>query len=595
MRYPKLREIASTRQMVDNFKGYNHNLRIGDGEFYDMKNMTSDYYPVLSPRKKRGVYVSDSNTQGMIAKDALCYVDGPDFVMGEYRVAMDLSTDEKDCPKKLVSMGAYVIILPDKKYINTADLTEFGSIEAQVKTNTPVSFTLCRLDGSEYDVSYAQPEAPTEPENMTLWVDTSTVPNALKQWSESSGMWITIATTYIKISATGIGKPFEKYDGIKISGLKDEVLYDNLSGNVIENTTELAALDGAAVVWDKGDDYIVVVGVLNITRTISNSITVSRKMPNMDFVIESRNRLWGCRYGESVDGEVVNEIYASKLGDFKNWNCFMGLSTDSYAVTVGTDGQFTGAITHLGYPLFFKENVLHKVYGDYPANIQVQDTACRGVQKGCDRSLAIVNEVLYYKARSGVCAYDGSLPAEVSYSLGDVRYDNAVAGSHGNKYYICMQDAEDQHHVFVYDIGKNLWHKEDDIKIDAFCSCGDEMYCATGDKILAMLGTGVKEDGDIEWMVETGEIGIASPDAKYISRLTLRMAMDIGAEVRILAKYDFSDEWEEVCVLISENLRSFSIPIRPMRCDHMKLRIEGTGMSKIYSITKTIEQGSELQ
>ena len=121
------------------------------------------------------------------------------------------------------------------------------------------------------------------------------------------------------------------------------------------------------------------------------------------------------------------------------------------------------------------------------------------------------------------------------------------------------------------------------------------MYCATGDKILAMLGTGVKEDGDIEWMVETGEIGIASPDAKYISRLTLRMAMDIGAEVRILAKYDFSDEWEEVCVLISENLRSFSIPIRPMRCDHMKLRIEGKGMSKIYSITKTIEQGSELQ
>ena len=595
MRYPKLREIASSRQMVDTFKGYNHNLRIGDGEFFDMKNMTSDYYPVLSPRKKRGVYVSQSNTQGMIAKDALCYVDGSDFVINEYHVAMGLSTNEKDCPKKLVSMGAYVIILPDKKYINTADLTDFGNIEAQVSTNAPVSFTLCKLDGSEYEINYSQAEEPNEPANMATWVDTSSVPHSLKQWSESAGMWVTIATTYLKITSAGIGKPFEKYDGISITGLKDKVLYDNVTGEAIEDTTELAALEGAAVVWDKGDNHIVVVGVIDITRTITNSITISRKMPHMDFIVESKNRLWGCRYGENMNGEVVNEIYASKLGDFKNWNCFMGLSTDSYAVSVGTDGQFTGAITHLGYPLFFKENVLHKVYGDYPANIQVQDTACRGVQKGCDRSMAIVNEILYYKARSGVCAYDGSLPVEASYSFGEVRYDNAVAGSHGNKYYICMQDTADKHHLFVYDTGKGLWHREDDIKVDGFCSCGDELYCAAGDKILTMLGSGDPDAEDVEWMVQTGEIGISSPDAKYISRLTLRMAMDIGAEVRILVQYDFSEEWEEVCVLRSTDLRSFSIPIRPMRCDHIKLRIEGVGMAKIYSITKTIEQGSELQ
>ena len=57
MKYPKLRVTETSRQMVDTFKGYNHNLRIGDGEFFDMRNMTSDYYPVLSPRGKRGVEV----------------------------------------------------------------------------------------------------------------------------------------------------------------------------------------------------------------------------------------------------------------------------------------------------------------------------------------------------------------------------------------------------------------------------------------------------------------------------------------------------------------------------------------------------------
>ena len=59
------------------------------------------------------------------------------------------------------------------------------------------------------------------------------------------------------------------------------------------------------------------------------------------------------------------------LGDFRNWQCFMGLSTDSYYGNLGTDGKFTGAITHMGYPLFFKENCLHKVYGDYPAQFQM--------------------------------------------------------------------------------------------------------------------------------------------------------------------------------------------------------------------------------
>ena len=80
MDYPTLTELNTSRQMVDVFRGYNHNLRIADGEFYDMKNMTSDYYPVLSPRGKRGFYEKPGSVQGLIAKDSLCWVDGSKFV-----------------------------------------------------------------------------------------------------------------------------------------------------------------------------------------------------------------------------------------------------------------------------------------------------------------------------------------------------------------------------------------------------------------------------------------------------------------------------------------------------------------------------------
>ena len=580
MKYPMLNEMGASRQMIEVFGGYNHNLRIGDGEFFDMKNMTGNYYPVLSPRGARGVYATPSNPQGLIAKDALCYVDGTNFVMNEYTVDIGLS----DGPKQLVSMGAYVIIMPDKKYINTLDLTDFGSIDASFTTTEDVSFQLCAVDGADYAGTTASPEEPTNPENMAYWIDTSSTPHTLKQYSASSSMWVNVATTYIKISSPGIGAKFKQYDGVTISGI------------VVE---DLQILNNTMIVWACGDDYIVVIGILDsvlIQEVEQGAITVERKMPNLDFVIESGNRLWGCRYGVATNGEVVNEIYASKLGDFKNWNCFMGISTDSYAASCGTDGQFTGAVTHLGYPLFFKENCVHKVYGNYPANFQIQTTACRGVQKGCEKSLAIVNETLYYKARSGVCAYDGSLPVEMSYAMGDQRYENAVAGSHGNKYYISMQDASGTYHLFVYDTSKGVWHKEDNLQADAFCACRDDLYCIEHNtkKIMTMLGTGEKDTDPVEWMVETGEIGISSPDMKYISRLTIRMSMAIGAEVAVYAQYDMSDIWEPLFTLVSSNLRSFSLPVRPKRCDHMRLRIEGYGDAKIYSITKTIEEGSEL-
>jgi hypothetical protein len=442
---------------------------------------------------------------------------------------------------------------------------------------------LSRADGKEYEIQFSQADAPENPTSTTLWVDTSTTPNVLKQWSESSKMWVDIATTYIKIQCTGIGKGFEVNDGVMISGLKDQ-------------TAQIAALEGSAIVWDKGDDYIVVTGILDKTVDISTQLTVKRTMPIMDFIIEANNRLWGCHYGMDENGEMVNRLYASKLGDFKNWNCFMGVSTDSYFANVGTDGYFTGAVTHLGAALFFKENCMHKVYGNFPTEFTVQDTACRGVQSGCERSLAIVNEVLFYKARNAVCAYDGSLPVEVSYCLGNERYYDAVGGSHGNKYYISMADSMGKWNLFVYDTAKGLWHREDDLHASFFVSYRGEMYCVDAEdrNIITLLGSGEADEQTVEWMVETGELGVTSPDMKYISRITLRMSMEIGAEMNIYAQYDLSDEWIEVCHIRSTSLRSFSIPIRPRRCGFMKLKIEAKGMGKIYAMTKTIEQGSDV-
>ena len=174
MKYPELQEIYNTsREMIDVFGGYNHNLRIEKGEFYDMKNMTSDDYPVLSPRKQRGVYASLKNPVGLvIAKDGLCYVDCIDneradgarfYINGTAVEGLTLSSKSADCPKTLVSMGAYVIIMPDKKYVNTEALSDFGNIEATVTTTNPVTFSLCKIDGTEYPHAVMSDTAPASP------------------------------------------------------------------------------------------------------------------------------------------------------------------------------------------------------------------------------------------------------------------------------------------------------------------------------------------------------------------------------------------------------------------------------------------------
>lgn len=575
MRFPMLIPPDAVRRTQDVFLGLNRNPCPAEGEFSFMENLCSDGYPLLATRPRRGVYASPASASGLIARDSLCYTDGGDFVINGSRVDMKLSPG----PKTMVSMGAYVIILPDKKYINTADLADFGNLEAEVTAVDP-ELTPASLDGEDRIPAGAGPQLPEDPEPGTLWVDTSGESPVLKAWSASAGVWTEEAASYVRITAPGIGKPFREYDGVTLSG-------PGLAG------TEIA---GSTVIWGRGEDYILVPGLLPAACQGEGEITVSRTVPDMDFVIESENRLWGCRYGLSREGEFVNELYASRLGDFRNWNCFMGLSTDSYRVSLGSDGVFTGAVNYLGYPLFFKENCIHRVYGSCPAAYRLQTTPCRGVRKGSERSLALVGEVLYYHAAGGICAYDGSLPVGVSAALGQEEYREAAAGALGEKYYVSMLDSRGEAGLYVLDTHRGLWHREDGTRAEAFCACRRELYFLDGadGKIKTVLGSGGQEEEEISWCVQTGPIGALEPDNLYLARLTVQLALEAGGSARLEAEYDGSGSWEVLGEISCGSLRRFTLPVRPRRCGHLRLRLSGVGAAKVYALTKTLEKGSDV-
>ncbi len=570
---PRLYEVDAKRTMISEFGGYHHNLRISDNEFYDMKNLCSDHYPVICPRKQRGVVRSFTTPNGLFAHNKLCWVDSTDFYYNGSKVDGFTLANSK---KQFVGMGAYILIWPDKAYYNTAD-GSFGTLGNEGSTAGTVSISLTKYDGTPYSGYTASATAPSNPTNGQLWIDTGSAPHVLKQYSADSASWTSIATTYVKITAAGIGSGFAEYDGVTISGVEND------------------ALNGDFILYGAGSDYIIVTAIIDAVATQTAAVTVARKIPDMDFITESENRVWGC-------SSANHEIYACKLGDPKNWNSFLNISTDSYYETVGSTGDFTGACAHGGYVLFFKEDVIHSMAGTKPSNFTLETNSFRGVEKGSERSIAVVNETLYYKSRNDVCAYASSMPTAVSEKLGMTKYKNAAAGALGSKYYISMQDEAGTWTLLVYDSDRGLWHKEDNVQVGYFASiAGDlyfinemdkKLYSAKGD-ISSYSDAAAAVEPPLDWYAESGDIGLDAPDFKYISKIQIRVALEAGSSARVAVQYD-QGPWVEKYLMNPERRRTYVVPIIPRRCDVMRFRLSGKGPCSVYSITKTIEQGSEV-
>lgn len=578
---PTLDYEYTDREVTDTFAGYNHNLKIGDGEFYETKNLTSAYYPLLAERKKRGLVRRLTAPGGLLAKDKLAYVDnGTLYYDGEATSLTGLSAGEK----QLVSMGAYICVFPDKKYYNTADAADYGSMEAYYTSTGTVKYTMCRADGSEYARPTVSAAAPEQPENAALWIDTSQEKHVLKQWSSATQEWVSVPTVYTRIQFISNGEIpglFSVYDGVTISGAG----VDDVNG-----TKVIYAIGGGGTELD----YVVVVGLLEQAyEQTEGSVSLKRSVPDMDYVCESQNRLWGCYYGN--DGEKnLNGIYCCALGDFKNWRQYMGLSTDSWTASVGSDGPWTGAVNYLGYPTFFKEDRIHRVSISSVGAHQISETVCRGVQNGSSRSLVVVNETLLYKSRSDVCAYQGGFPVSISGALGEELYTDAAAGAVRDRYYISMKDGMGQSQLFVYDMGRGLWMHEDGFKADAFARVDNELYALSDKLLYAMLGSSGEEEAFVSWEAETGILYYQYPDKKYVSRFNVRVQMEEGAEMDIYIQYDSSGVWERKGRIKLKGTNTVTVPIRPRRCDHMRIKLVGKGGFRLFSVAKIITFGSDV-
>ena len=78
--------------------------------------------------------------------------------------------------------------------------------------------------------------------------------------------------------------------------------------------------------------------------------------------------------------------------------------------------------------------------------------------------------------------------------------------------------------------------------------------------------------------------------------MQLRIEVDAGAQCRVLIQMDSDGVWEQVGrTLTADVKRSYYLPIIPRRCDHYRLRLEGTGQCRVHSMVRELYVGSELK
>lgn len=622
MLYPGLKRIREKVSKTDVFAGIKASGRISEGKFRDMSDISFDEFPCMSTRNKRAVWTgytdrySGENAfhngshvfpgKGILAAssvaDKFCYCSESSLFINGKKIASDC-LDPEALQHSIVGFGRNLFILPEGLYVKTLNESKFEVTDMRAEKSffcTAVVF--CDASDTEIDAVniYTYPSEAVagdkiiqrESDEMYLYV-----------FSEE-GNWERDKKLYAKIKANGIEESF--HQGEKLSFSEDFFLVKN--GTVISS----------------GEGYITVDTVIAGKREGDNYFTVRKRMPVMDFAVEHNNRIWGCRYGEDIDGNFVNEVYACALGDPLTWYCFEGTSMDSFTAGLGCSGEFTGAVVYENDVLFFKEDYMIRIRGDSPSSFNVQTVPFLGVEKGSSRSTVIIGERLFYKSRDGIYVYDGAVPVNISKALGNQVFSDVTAGTVNGKYYAAMTDKKGRRSIYVFDSGFSLWSKESCKDVRYIINHGgclffiefngildgggraysfllwDSRFCDTAPDILSSFDKRtdyeyVSEDS-VSWFFESGDMGDSTlPDRQILRSLLITAVLKKDAYMDVFIMPEGEKEYMRLCTVSSPHEGAFCVPVNTPPCHSYKMKIEGKGECIIHSVVRRSEITGEVR
>ncbi len=520
---------------LNSFAGLNRKEYAKENEFADMKNLSSDKFPYISVRKSRDKCSNLKQLYGMITDNN---------VYATYCNPYD--------DKCVVRFNGKTLVLPDE---NLGDGFTLSGKNRSVHASTTVSG--------------------------------STIKNVL---SLDVGTWDSFFKVGDRISISGSENYTYQLNGNKIpyDSTIDTIDDENVEGvNVYQMVScVVEEIDGKAMTvgcYNKNGDPVQLIYSYNSNFI---NVTIKHLIPKITNACVSNNRIFGVT-------ESGKYIYACKLGDYKRWYTYEGISTDSWFGQVGTEGGFTGIVEFNGSVIAFKRDYIYKIYGDNPKNFTIQKQSSDGcIDK---KSIVELNGRLYFLSQNGFCVYSGGYPTVISEVL-NKRYTNAVGGTDGRKIYFYAMTISGEKGLLVYDTMLNMWHKEDaDNTISCFFRYNGELYFVqdTDNGIYKINGSGYSSD----WYFKTPQYNTMGMKYTKLSEVIIYASTDSTSpcSMNVYVLYDGASDGQKVdcgSFTLEPNITQ-RIPIKINPCFSYSLAADGSGPVIIKGIEHIYTAGGK--
>ncbi len=564
--------ISKKQKTISSFSGINLNLSKNNNELIESINMSAKDYPCLSVREKRNKLSETKTDVTCINSKNEIYYTGykeasPDIhsiTYGEKTLELPEDEEHKGKERTCAHLSDSLLVMPDKivytpsenkaekiPYTKYQDNnTAFKKAEEDCKSNMMINF-------------------PTYIGNLTCTgiVSNTYSPNDYTSYlmtfeNLKAGDMVHITfnlqpgSDYYDSKYYAYIAKMKKGVDVKIKSVK-KTSHKLASGTV----SEITGLEFGENVIDR-EGY---------TTVVIYSLTIERKMPDIDYMCTLNNRVWG------VKG---NNIRCSRLGDCGCWDDFSSdafgtLPSACFSTDVDTGGDFTAITPFGGTILAFKENCIHKIYGTEPANFTLSTLDCNGVAKGAHKTIAMINGVLYYMGIDGIYAYDGSRPTLISQKTDVGKLKVLGAGTDGTNYYLSVIK-DNLHFLYVYYPKTNIWHTEAigenkgqffffENKLHALCKA--EIYTISDNE--------GKEDIKWKFSLDFDEDTFST---KGYGRLLVRYNLGKDAHFTVTTVCDGNFQKKSVDVRWNKATEGTSVLNLPIiKCNKLKVIFEGKG------------------
>lgn len=528
---PIVRKGRLKSSKIDKLYGINETSTIQDCEFSDMMNMDGEF-PYLKTRCHRQSVdavageakniVSIENEDDIWLFTGVAEVDGDNKLYYKNEVILlDGNEEYSIIANSIVTMGEKLIIFPDKLIFDPNN--DKLELEDMAKSKA---------------ISSAKFYGSTDKND--------------------------VVTNYILGSDINCWSDFEKGDSVIISSCSKE---KNNTIKIQDRANAIEKDDIISVVVEKIDEkrlYLLCYNSSGIAvefDSVTSDVIVQKDIPDMNYICEHNNRIWGT----GTDGKF---IYASKLGDPTNYNCFSGLSTDSWWSEVATNGAFTSIVSFQNHVYAFKRDCLHEIYGDKPSNFKMPYIT----KTGCvdDRSIVEMQSVMFFASTDGVYSYSGGIPKRISDNI-SFKCTRAVGGRDHKYLYMSLDNV-----VYKYDIYYDIWYKEGHTMLNDIYYTGENVCFASYDGILIENS----ENEYVKWNLTTKEFVQNSVYNMNIVNLWVKTEIAKNAHLRVYISID-GQEFKEQSVVYGQK-RVSRIGIRLGKCERFQIRFQGMGDVKFY-------------